>query len=374
MKTITIIDFRKIKFLILIFLIGSMPLQCFSQVVLEADGPGDTYELINSVLAPGYEAVESPDCAHPEFGRHITEVWDDALQQYVFEFHIHVTPDNDRCINDDRQRMEIKTYASSPENLKGVAGETVIYKWKFKLDAAFQPSTSFTHIHQLKAVGGSEEDMPLITFTPRKSSANTMQIRYAENTSQTTIHSVDLSLFLGEWVEVYEKVLYGESGSFELRITRLSDQETILDFSRGAIRMWKTDADFIRPKWGIYRSLNVPSDLRDEAVRFAGFSIEEEQSTAIRPSNGQGKARLNLYPNPTSESVIFEYDLPETVDAKLELYNLNGQVIKSVVHHERQINGQYKKELDVSGIPEGIYFVSLSSANFNQTSKLSISR
>ena len=32
---------------------------------------------------------------------------------------------------------------------------------------------------------------------------------------------------------------------------------------------------FIRPKWGIYRSLLSSSDLRDEAVRFAGFYISE---------------------------------------------------------------------------------------------------
>ena len=36
----------------------------YSQIVLESDGPGNTYELINSVLAPGYNVIEVPDCAH----------------------------------------------------------------------------------------------------------------------------------------------------------------------------------------------------------------------------------------------------------------------------------------------------------------------
>ena len=48
----------------------------FAQVILNADGPGNTYELINSVLAPGYDAVEHPECVHPSFGRHIAEVFD----------------------------------------------------------------------------------------------------------------------------------------------------------------------------------------------------------------------------------------------------------------------------------------------------------
>ena len=61
----------------------------FSQAVLSADGPGDTYELITSVLAPGANPVETPDCSHPGFGRHIEEVWDADLGGYVFAFHIH---------------------------------------------------------------------------------------------------------------------------------------------------------------------------------------------------------------------------------------------------------------------------------------------
>ena len=67
-------DFININVLLQILLLGSLLLQSFSQVVLNADGPGGTYELINSILAPGYDVVESPDCSHPEFGRHITEV------------------------------------------------------------------------------------------------------------------------------------------------------------------------------------------------------------------------------------------------------------------------------------------------------------
>jgi hypothetical protein len=120
-------------FLILILVTTNL----FSQTVLEADGPGNTYELINSKFAPGGDVVENPECIHPEFGRHIVEVWDVELNRYVFEFYSHVTPDNDRCINFDRQRIEIKTYDASPDYLKGTYGETITYKWKFKLPAGF---------------------------------------------------------------------------------------------------------------------------------------------------------------------------------------------------------------------------------------------
>ena len=107
------------------------------QVVLSADGPGDTYNLITSVLAPDNKPIEAPDCSHESFGEHIDEVFDNDLDQNVFRFFIHTTPDDDRCINSDRQRNEIKSYDKSPNNLLGIENEKVIYRWKFKLAAGF---------------------------------------------------------------------------------------------------------------------------------------------------------------------------------------------------------------------------------------------
>ena len=256
-----------------------------AQVLLDADGVSDTYDLINSVLAPGYNVVEAPgimvgECDnHSAFGDHITQVFDNELGIYVFAFHIHVDSflDNDRCKNFDRQRCEIKTYDKSPDNLLGVLGETVEFKWKFKLDEGFQPSSSFTHIHQLKSVGSPEDSMPLLTLTPRKGSPDKLQIRYSAKTSQSTIHEVPLDPFKGVWAEVTEKITYGEAGygKYDITIEKVSDGTLLLDYSTSTLRMWKTNAWFIRPKWGIYRSLNDATNLRDEIVYFANFSIEE---------------------------------------------------------------------------------------------------
>gem|GEM_PF-5039235 len=64
-------------------------------------------------------------------------------------------------VSTDRQRNEIKSYGPSPDNLLGIENERVVYKWKFKLPEGFQSSTSFTHIHQLKSVGGSLASIPM---------------------------------------------------------------------------------------------------------------------------------------------------------------------------------------------------------------------
>lgn len=342
---------------VLILIILANPLVLYSQVVLEADGPGNTYELISSVLAPGANAVENPECVHPEFGRHIAEVWDDDLKQYVFEFYSHVTPDNDRCISTDRQRIEIKTYEPSPDRLKGVPGETVTYKWKFKIAVGYKPSGSFTHLHQIKAVGGNDGD-PIFTLTPRKGSPNRMELIH-DNTTKVSI--VDLSLFEGVWVECTETVKIGASGTYSLVIRRVSDGTVLLSYSNGNIMTIRADNTFIRPKWGIYRSLNSPADLRDEAVRFAGFSIQE-LTTGIERSELSIPANIVLkqnYPNPWNPTTQIEYALPTECHVHLTLIDLLGKEVETVVN-EVLPAGFHRAQVRASNLSSGMYVYRLS--------------
>ena len=77
----------------------------YSQTVLNTDTTQNTYDLINSVLAlPNKNVVEVPDCNLASFVYHITQVFDTNLNKDIFEFYIHVSPDNDCCQAFDKQR------------------------------------------------------------------------------------------------------------------------------------------------------------------------------------------------------------------------------------------------------------------------------
>jgi len=340
---------NNIRWLLALVLVVGFTDHSAAQVVLSADGVTDTYSLINSVLAPGGTAVEVPDCGHEDFGPHIDQVMDADLGVYVFRFHIHVDEDNDRCKNYDRQRNEIKTYDKSPDNLLATDGEIVEYRWKFKLDAGFQTSSSFTHLHQVKAVGGSEEGMPLITLTAR--STNKLQVRYAEYSSQETIHEVELSPFLGEWVEATERITFGESGTYQIDIKRMSDGVTVLSYTNDDLRMWKTDAEFLRPKWGIYRSLNEWEDLRDEILYFNDFSIEELDTLALK-NIAPESMNFQIQPNPTNGT----FRLTAAIGATLDLYDMSGQALYNIP------DVPIGEELDLA-LNQGIYLVNLTYAN-----------
>lgn len=348
-----------------LFLLSSLILfnvsNLISQTTLDANGPGNTYEDITAVLAPGYDPVEEPDCSHTSFGRHIDELFDSDLGINVFRFFMHATPDNDRCINFDRQRNEIKSYDQSPDNLLGIEDEIVQYKWKFKLDAGFQVSPNFTHVHQLKSVGGSLESMPMYTITLRKGSPDRLELRYAETDSQITLQQTDLAPFKGSWLEVTETITYGTIGTYAIEIKKVDDGSVLFNYSNNNIINWRPGASFVRPKWGIYRSLNNVADLRDEEVLFANFSIEELSSLSINEEKLENSALI--FPVPAKDKIFLKNLNDINV---VNVYNIDGKKIVS----EKIDNSASEFSLDITSLSNGSYFIHLENEGTLKQTKL----
>jgi hypothetical protein len=357
------------KNVLLFFIVITFHFNLNAQVTLNADGPGNTYELINSKFAPSGNVVEAPDQvpegSHAAFGRHIAEVWDTDLNQYVFEFYAHLDTgstgvlDNDvSTLKTDRQRVEIKTYGSSPSNLKGTIGETVNYKWRFKVPVGFQPSSSFTHIHQVKPVDG-DESSPIFTLTLRKGTPNKLQLIYVKDatTSNDYKREVAMSLFEGVWVEATEtiKVGTGTTGTYSIVINRVSDGVELLSYSNSSIQTIRTAAtdpgspqvanSFIRPKWGIYRSLLDVTSLRDDSLRFSDFSIAEG---VLSTNEATFDKEIALYPNPVQHYFVISDYIINTYSS-FYIYDTQGKLICS-----QKINAS---TIDVSFLNAGIYFV-----------------
>jgi len=257
---------------------------------LDADGDQvglDTYDLIRAFggdFVPG--PIEAPDLYpinHPGV-RHIYEDSDATVgNHFVFIIHRDIDIDRDRVANDDRQRNEIKTYDQSEEAVKGFENETFIYRWKFRINADMEVSTRFTHLFQLKAVGGSDSQ-PILTISgAERSGEDGIEVRHSPLQETTILARTDWSTVTGEWLEAYCRATFAESGDLRLIVTRMSDDEVIFDIDERDLDLWRGEdpSHFVRPKWGIYRSILDLDNLRpdEENVRFANFSISEVMPT-----------------------------------------------------------------------------------------------
>jgi hypothetical protein len=267
---------------------------------------GKLYSDINSYMKRfGFDYSEHPNCTGG-YGGHIDGVHGDVdldatFGKYVFRFDIHIDPviDGDRCSSStvDRQRNEMKsiTNNSTWAKVQGNWDEWQIVEWKFKLPGGFQPTSNFTHIHQLKAQDGPNNGSPVITITPRASgsgSSKRVQIIHsvdgADTGKGTIVDNLPLSDFEDQWVQVREEVHYTHDGYYSCKMTRLSDGQVLLDFADANIDMWRIGSSYIRSKFGIYRSLGagrlnqIPVGqnplLKNESLWVTDFRVYEKGS------------------------------------------------------------------------------------------------
>lgn len=152
------------------------------------------------------------------------------------------------------------------------------HSWIFKIPVGFQPSDSFTHLHQIKAVGGKDTE-PIITFTARLQTAgNTLELIYINSAVKTTkLEVVSLAPFINTWIKVKESVTYGEQGKYSVAVSVFSTGAAIMNYSNSTMEMWRSGAGYYRGKWGIYRSLHNRDQLRDEVVQFDNICIAKGQ-------------------------------------------------------------------------------------------------
>ncbi|WP_261835583.1 hypothetical protein [Vibrio ishigakensis] len=263
----------------------------------------DTYDLIESVFGKG--SIEAPDLYSnndPNGGSHIIQGYDDLVGNY-FKFIIHFDDGDRDKGRDDRQRNEIKVYDKSDDKLKGFLGKTFEYSWKFKVGDDLKVTKHFTHLFQLKPVKGKDAadninvSSPLLTITANvRSNKSGLEVRhthYADkttgktenNTLAHTAYMDDVSWsndIQGQWLEAFVRVDYSETGSLYMSITPLGASKPMIEINESNLELWRSGLDggednFVRPKWGIYRSLNAEDELNQDQdeVYFADFKIRE---------------------------------------------------------------------------------------------------
>lgn len=293
-----------------------------AQILIAPDcGNPDAY---GQITKTGYH-LELPDCGHPV--KHITTQYDAALGECVLAFAAHRDFDDDRCGAKDRQRTEIRL--NDPKIVNGVA---CTHSWKFKLDQGFQPSPSFCHIHQIKAEGG-DAAAPMWTLTPRAGSPEQMQVIYVGASGGGTRAAVDLAPFKGAWVQAAEHITFGAAGKYSLVLTRIADGQILLSYSTANVNNARSGAAEYSPKFGIYRSLNDKSYLRDEIVLFtdicravgeSGCPVAGEQNGVVPPA-GPGAARPRRHAALSGSAEGFTFARPGSGSDDFGFFSLSGR-------------------------------------------------
>jgi hypothetical protein len=75
------------------------------------------------------------------------------------------------------------------------------------------------------------------------------------------------------------------------------------------------------------------------------------------------------YPNPFNAETVIEYQLPEASEVRLEVYNILGEKVATLVDSEQKA-GYRSVVWDASNMSSGLYFYKLSAGDFTQTKRM----
>jgi hypothetical protein len=81
-----------------------------------------------------------------------------------------------------------------------------------------------------------------------------------------------------------------------------------------------------------------------------------------------------LFPNPATTSFSVKTLSITSGLVEVAIYNLNGQLIKSAVDFQKQVNSSQDNKYDVSDLNNGVYFVKVVSENTSKIMKLILQR
>ncbi len=143
-------------------------------------------------------------------------------------------------------------------------------------------SRKFTHIFQLKFVGGDSKT-PVATFSgATRSGVSYFEVRHTafSEMKNNVLVRIPWDHITGIWVNaVVEVNLFPVEmgGHLKVSISRTDGGQTLLETDVAA-GMWRPGNEFLRPKWGIYRQsvhhLISKGDLNDATVYFTDFCIQ----------------------------------------------------------------------------------------------------
>ena len=107
--------------------------------------------------------------------------------------------------------------------------------------------------------------------------------------------------------------------------------------------------------------VSVPSNLNSPNTQ----SRSEEASKAA----SMGMASLEISPNPLDESAVIRYELAVPGTVSLQLFDLSGRLMRTLVDREAQQDGMHQIVVHSEGLSAGSYVCKLTIGNA-QLSKL----
>ncbi|WHT20145.1 Tat pathway signal sequence domain protein [Crossiella sp. CA-258035] len=195
-----------------------------------------------------FEGVEDDRANSHPGAKHIYPQGD----TYRFDMH-----KRDRDTSTDRQRNEVRGMRSGGASVDLFQGQTWRFTYSMYIPSSLKATTSFTHIMQTKMPGLGSAPVTVMSLR-RRGSRSTIEFKVTEG--DVLVGDVDLAPLQNKWIDTEVEIKVG-NGNGSVRWVVREGGRTVIDARKSNVDTWLDDR--LRPKWGIYRSLNDSANIND---------------------------------------------------------------------------------------------------------------
>ena len=104
----------------------------------------------------------------------------------------------------------------------------------------------------------------------------------------------------------------------------------------------------------------------------SGCQLCESVSTSETQKNGYLLAQAN--PNPTTGYSVINFELPSSADITMNVYDINGKPVMTILTEERFSAGAHTVELNLSNMANGVYYYTLQNKDVILTRSLVVTK
>ncbi len=108
---------------------------------------------------------------------------------------------------------------------------------------------------------------------------------------------------------------------------------------------------------------NASWEVYQSAYSIETVGIEKNDESSI----------TGIYPNPANSTTFVNYNLTQNSNVSISIHNMLGKEVYSTAS-VAQSAGEYKTQLDLNGLSDGVYFLKLQTDNKTFTQKLVINK
>jgi hypothetical protein len=171
----------------------------------------------------------------------------------------------------------------------------------------------------------------------------------------------------------YPPLWYPDYTAQSLWFTAENPPDSVGHFADFTIRM-ALDASYINDTLGILNANVQFSDSTGYVLMLYGLQISPiiiDDITAIHeePVKPDDATISRVYPNPFNSSTTIKYGLPEVGRVRIDVYDLLGCKVETLVDEEKQV-GQHQVVWDASDYSSGVYFYRIEWGDFTETKKM----